>query len=247
MRSVPHARTACVLAVAGALAISASACSGSDSAGKSGDAKLKILVSPQPNVTPIYIAKQKGIFAKHGLDVTIMAGQSGSSIVAALQSGGANIGMVNYVTVFSGASHGLKLKFVAQSRVGQPGADGLFTKKGSAIRSMADLKGKKIGVPGMGSVADLVTGLRLAEAGIGPKDVKFVQVPVPNALSALNNGQVDASWLTGTQESQAKTAGNPGSSTSGRAAPPASRSPAGPERTPGSTATAAPSPNSRPP
>ncbi|MWK39933.1 PhnD/SsuA/transferrin family substrate-binding protein [Actinomadura sp. J1-007] len=209
MRSVPHARTACVLAVAGALAISASACSGSDSAGKSGDAKLKILVSPQPNVTPIYIAKQKGIFAKHGLDVTIMAGQSGSSIVAALQSGGANIGMVNYVTVFSGASHGLKLKFVAQSRVGQPGADGLFTKKGSAIRSMADLKGKKIGVPGMGSVADLVTGLRLAEAGIGPKDVKFVQVPVPNALSALNNGQVDASWLTGTQESQAKTAGNP--------------------------------------
>ncbi|MBO2457582.1 ABC transporter substrate-binding protein [Actinomadura violacea] len=210
MRSVRHARTIPALIAAGLLAATGSACSsGSASTGSGGTTKLKILVSPQPNAAPIYIAKQKGLFAKHGLDVTIMAGQSGSSIVAALQSGGANIGMVNYVTVFSGASHGLKLKFVAQSRVGQAGADGIFTKKGSAIRSMADLKGKKIGVPGTGSVADLVTDLRLAEAGVGPKDVKYVQVPVPNALSSLDNGQVDASWLTGTQESRARTAGNP--------------------------------------
>ncbi|MDL4814072.1 ABC transporter substrate-binding protein [Actinomadura opuntiae] len=210
MRSVRHARKTSILVAAGMLAVAASACSsGSGSSGASGDTRLKILVSPQPNVAPIYIAKEKGLFAKQGLDVTVAAGQSGSSIVAALQSGGVNIGMVNYVTVFSGVSHGLKLKFVAQSRAGQAGADGIFTRKGSAIRSMAGLRGKKIGVPGTGSIADLVTDLRLAEAGIGPKDVRFVQVPVPNALSSLNNGQVDASWLTGTQESQARSAGNP--------------------------------------
>ncbi|MBD2896619.1 hypothetical protein amrb99_55690 [Actinomadura sp. RB99] len=210
MRSVRHARTATAVLAAGLLAASASACSsGSASGGTGGGAELKVLVSPQPNAAPLYIAKQKGLFAKQGLNVRIIAGQSGSSIVAALQSGGADLGLVNYVTVFSGASHGLKLKFVAQSRVGQAGADGIFTKKGSPIRSMADLKGRKIGVPGTGSVADLVTDLRLAEAGVAPKDVKYVQIPVPNALSSLNNGQVDASWLTGTQESQAKAAGNP--------------------------------------
>ncbi|MFB4300284.1 ABC transporter substrate-binding protein [Actinomadura sp. NTSP31] len=210
MRSVRHARTVPALIAAGLLITTVPACSsGSSGSGSGGTAKLKILVSPQPNAAPIYIAKQKGLFAKHGLDVRIMAGQSGSSIVAALQSGGANIGMVNYVTVFSGASHGLKLKFVAQSRVGQAGADGIFTRKGSAIRSMTALKGKKIGVPGTGSVADLVVDLRLAEAGVSPKDVEYVQVPVPNALSSLDNGQVDASWLTGTQESRAGTAGNP--------------------------------------
>jgi NitT/TauT family transport system substrate-binding protein len=171
--------------------------------------KVKLLVLPQTATAPVYLAQQRGLFAKQGLDVQITQAASGSAIMAALQSGGADIGLANYVTVFSGMSHGLRMKFIANSLRGDPDTAGVFVKKGSPITSMADLKGKKIGVPNTGSVSDLMTDQRISESGLTPKDVTYVTVPMPNALSALTNGQVDGSFLTGTQFAQAKLAGDP--------------------------------------
>ena len=184
-----------------ALVAATAACSGgSDSGGSaagSGPQTLTVQVPPIPSAATVYLAQERGLFAAQGLDVEIRVGQGGAAIAAALQSGDTDIGLSNYVTMINGLSNDLPVSLVTELTRGQPGIFGLVVRGDSAITAPADLRGKKIGVISTGSVSDLTTNARLAEAGIAPSDVSYVNVPLPNLLSALSSGQVDAVSVNG--------------------------------------------------
>jgi NitT/TauT family transport system substrate-binding protein len=60
-------------------------------------------------------------------------------------------------------------------------------------RSLADLRGRKIGVSAPGSSTSMVASLVLSRAGLKSSDVKFVAVGTSaGALAALRSGQIDA-------------------------------------------------------
>jgi NitT/TauT family transport system substrate-binding protein len=62
-----------------------------------------------------------------------------------------------------------------------------------SYKSVADLKGKKIGVSAPGSSTNMMANLLLARAGVKPTDVSFIGVGTSaGALAALRSGQIDA-------------------------------------------------------
>jgi NitT/TauT family transport system substrate-binding protein len=82
--------------------------------------------------------------------------------------------------------------FVLQGRAPQI-AVGVSTKAMPNYRSLADLRGKKIGVSAPGSSTNMVANLVLSRAGIKASDVSWVGVgTAAGALAALRSGQIDA-------------------------------------------------------
>lgn len=142
---------------------------------------------------PLTIAEQLGYFKAEGLDVEISDFAGGARALQAVVGGSAD--------VCSGAfEHTINLQsknqffqsFVLQGRAPQI-AIGISNKTMSDYKSLADLKGKKIGVSAPGSSTNMVANLVLSRAGIQAGDVSFIGVgTAAGALTAMRSGQIDA-------------------------------------------------------
>ena len=142
---------------------------------------------------PLTISEQLGYFKAEGLEVEISDFAGGSRALQAVVGGSAD--------VCSGAfEHTINLQaknqffqcFVLQGRAPQI-AVGVSTKNLPTYKTIADLKGKKIGVSAPGSSTNMVANLVLSRAGLKASDVSFVGVGTASgALTALRSGQIDA-------------------------------------------------------
>ena len=142
---------------------------------------------------PLTISEQLGYFKTEGLDVEISDFAGGSRALQAVVGGSAD--------VCSGAfEHTINLQaknqyfqcFVLQGRAPQI-AVGVSTKNMPAYKTIADLKGKKIGVSAPGSSTNMVANLVLSRGGVKASDVSYIGVGVAaGALTALRAGQIDA-------------------------------------------------------
>jgi NitT/TauT family transport system substrate-binding protein len=64
-------------------------------------------------------------------------------------------------------------------------------RKETEIKNAADVKGKKIGVPGINSVADVMFRKWLKNNGVNVNDVTFIETPFPQMNDLLRAGTVD--------------------------------------------------------
>ncbi|MBX3608302.1 MAG: ABC transporter substrate-binding protein [Hydrogenophaga sp.] len=142
---------------------------------------------------PLTIAEQLGYFKDEGLDLTIVDFAGGSRALQAVVGGSAD--------VVSGAfEHTINMQFKGQPMrafVLQGAAPqivlGINPKTMPNFKSVADLKGKKIGVTAPGSSTNVMANYVLAGAGLKPSDVSFVGVGASNgAVAAMRAGQIDA-------------------------------------------------------
>ena len=142
---------------------------------------------------PLTIAEQLGYFKEAGLDVTIVDFAGGSRALQAVVGGSAD--------VVSGAfEHTLNMQFKGQPMrafVLQGAAPqivlGANPKTMPNYKTVADLKGKKIGVTAPGSSTNVLANFVLAKAGLKPSDVSFVGVGAGSgAVAAMRAGQIDA-------------------------------------------------------
>jgi NitT/TauT family transport system substrate-binding protein len=81
---------------------------------------------------------------------------------------------------------------------GHPGnaTNTFFVLKDSPIRTIADLKGKKVGINAYGSAVDLVLRVVLKKNGLDPKkDVQIVEVNFPNMAAAIREKRIDCGVL----------------------------------------------------
>jgi NitT/TauT family transport system substrate-binding protein len=76
-----------------------------------------------------------------------------------------------------------------------PSAQGLYVMPGSHIRSLADLRGKVIGVNAPGNILYLLTASVLADHGLRVSAAHFVYYPLPQMAAMLKAGKVDAAVL----------------------------------------------------
>ncbi|HWI62286.1 MAG TPA: ABC transporter substrate-binding protein, partial [Symbiobacteriaceae bacterium] len=87
----------------------------------------------------------------------------------------------------------------------QMGYHSILVKKGSPIKTVADLKGKKLATQQKGSTADIVlNGVVLPQAGLKRDDVNMVYVSPAVAIQSLAAGQVDAAFVFEPYEQIAK-------------------------------------------
>ncbi|GID31238.1 ABC transporter substrate-binding protein [Paractinoplanes brasiliensis] len=201
------------LALAGLL-LTATACgsSGESSGGtESGADQVKVGVIPILDVAPIYLGKEKGFFTSRNIELTMEAGQGGAAIVPGVVSGQFQFGFSNMTSLLIAQTKNVPIKTVAAgvASTGEQGKDfgAVMVKADSPIKTAADLAGKKISVNTLKNIGDTTVRESVRKAGGDPKSVAFVEMPFPNMPAALQDGQVDASWVVEPQLSQVKAAG----------------------------------------
>jgi NitT/TauT family transport system substrate-binding protein len=101
---------------------------------------------PQAQFAGYYMAAEKGIYLKHGIDVTLINGGPGRSPAEFLRDGRADFAALWLTTALQRRDQGLPLVNIGQ--MVQQSSMLLVARKDSGIRTLADLDGKKVGLWG---------------------------------------------------------------------------------------------------
>lgn len=181
-----------VAAAAGAALLQAS---GALAQGKLEKTKIAIAVGGKASFyyLPLTIAEQLGYFKAEGLDVEISDFAGGARALQAVVGGSADVVSGAFEHTINLQSKGQMFRaFVMQGRAPQI-AFGVSNKTLASYKTVADLKGKKIGVSAPGSSTNMVANLVLSRGGLKATDVSFIGVGTSaGALAALRSGQIDA-------------------------------------------------------
>jgi NitT/TauT family transport system substrate-binding protein len=142
---------------------------------------------------PLTISEQLGYFKAEGLDIEISDFAGGSKALQALIGGSTDVVSGAYEHTINMQVKNQRIEsFVLQGRAPQI-AVGVSTKTMPRYKSIADLRGKKIGVSAPGSSTNMIANLVLARAGVKGSEVSWVGVgTAAGALTALRSGQIDA-------------------------------------------------------
>lgn len=141
-----------------------------------------------------FVAKDQGFFAKHGLDVTLQLVPVGSAIPGALASNSLQVGGLTAPVLLLANEGGVELQIVAAASMQaktNPTA-GVVARAGSNIKTAADFRGKKVGVPGLNGVQHVTFMKWLKNAGVDSKQVTFIEVSFPQQGDMIKSGQIDA-------------------------------------------------------
>ncbi|MGE7272434.1 ABC transporter substrate-binding protein [Brevibacillus panacihumi] len=158
---------------------------------------LKVTLPTWTGYGPLFLAKEKGFFEKHGLNVELSTIEGLAERKAAL-AGGQVDGMATALDVqVTLAASGVPMQ-VVWLLDDSYGGDGIIAK--NEIKTPADLKGKKVAFE-QGSTSHLLLLTALKQANLTDKDVEMVQMSAGDAGAAFVAGQVDAAvtwepWLS---------------------------------------------------
>jgi len=142
---------------------------------------------------PLTITEQLGYFKAEGLEVEISDFAGGARALQAVVGGSADVVSGAYEhTINLQSKNQMFQAFVLQGRAPQI-AFGVSTRNMPNYKTVADLRGKKIGVSAPGSSTNMMANLVLSRAGLKASDVSFIGVGTSaGAIAALRSGQIDA-------------------------------------------------------
>lgn len=146
-----------------------------------------------PNVVHLtpYVADAFGYFKDENLTVELVRFDGGVGSLRASASGAIDLAGTSSEPVIDAIANGADVKIVYSYA---PNVDVTFA-VGPNVKTMADLKGKKMGVQEAGGFADVMTRIVLKKAGIDPKDVTFVTTTTAGRVQALATGVTDTAVL----------------------------------------------------
>ncbi len=165
-----------------------------ETAGKTAQEQLKIGVLPIEDIMPLLVAEQNGYFAQENLHVDIMRLQSAVEQVNAMQSRQLD-GMVTDMIIaamLKDSGQDIKITSVTLGVTPLEGSFAIVAAPESDIKTIADLKGKKVGIAFNTIVEYILDGL-LTDAGINPSEVVKTSIPkIPLRMEMLFSKQIDA-------------------------------------------------------
>lgn len=168
-------------------------------AGATSASAQNIVVGAASNVggMEIFVAQAKGFFAKHGLNAKVEVRNTGSALTKSLKAGQIDFAPAAFTNLPVALERGFKVRGIVGylgSMYNKSTHDtnvGIIARPGSGIKTIADMKGKKIGVA-FGTTGDLYFRTLLRKNGMTAKDVKRINVRPPSHVSTLDSGGVDA-------------------------------------------------------
>lgn len=143
-----------------------------------------------PNHGPIIIAKQRGYFEEHGLSIEIQE-PADPSLPAKLVAADKVDLAISYQTSLT-IDVAAKLPLIRASTLISTPLNTLMVLDNGKINTLADLKGKKIGIAIAGN-EEATIGTMLNTAGIAFSDIEIINVGWALS-SSLASGKVDAIW-----------------------------------------------------
>src|SRR6266545_5263635 len=158
--------------------------------------KMTIATGVDPVFSAYYVAQQEGLFKKHGLDVRINTGPSGSAMVSFLVNGQIESAFGSEIAGI--ANHNLDPNVVVVAQAAR--LVRWIALVGRNIDSLEQLKGKKVGVA-RGSGGEVFWLAMLDKLKLNPADYTVVNVEAPEMVAALERGNIDAyavwePWVT---------------------------------------------------
>ena len=151
------------------------------------EAKVAIGISGWTGFAPLTLAKEAGLFAKRGLDVTIKKIPQKDRHLA-IASGDIQCAATTVETWIVWNANGVATTQIFQLDKSY-GADGMVVKPG--IQKIGDLKGKTVAASAPGTAPYFTLAWFLAKNGLGVKDVKVVNLEPQAAANAMIAGSAD--------------------------------------------------------
>ncbi len=142
-----------------------------------------------PAVLPVWVALEAGIFKQNGLDVDLQYIESSKGIPA-LVSGQVQVADVGGSETMSAVAGGADLVTIGGNAPVWP----FILQVPAGIKTVDDLRGKKVGVSNFGSSSDIATRVALKHVKLDPdKDVSILAVgSASNRLAAMQSGAIQA-------------------------------------------------------
>ncbi len=163
-----------------------------------GPVQITLATVNNMNHVPQFVAVEKGLYVKHGVDVKLRVFNAGAEVTRALQAGEAQVASIGNTTLSAAWNQGVRLIALAvvmgdATRVYYDDPIAILTRTGSGIRRLhvEDLVGKRVGMV-IGATTEEYFRAVLAKSKIPAGRINFVNVPAPNHVSALRDGGVDA-------------------------------------------------------
>lgn len=157
--------------------------------------KETIRIGYQKSGPILLLKKEKRLedeLGKLGYKVEWSEFNTGASILEALNAGSIDFATAGDTPSVFAAAKGMDLKYIAGGPA-SPSSEGILIKNDSNIRSIKDLKGKRVAY-NKASISQYFLNEALEDAGLSIEDVESVYLNPPDASIAFEQGQVDA-WV----------------------------------------------------
>lgn len=146
--------------------------------------------TPWTGYAALFIAQEKGLFKKNGVEVQLQAIEGVGDRKQAFVANKIQAMASSLDVSVSAAGEGVPMKII-WAFDSSNGADGLIVKKDKGVASVADLKGKQIAYH-KGSTSHFFLTTVLDKAGLKEKDIQTIDMKASEAASAFMAGKVDA-------------------------------------------------------
>jgi NitT/TauT family transport system substrate-binding protein len=158
--------------------------------------KMAVSYSATADFAPAFIAKDAGIFEKHGLDVTLTNLATTSLGPPALMAGSLQLASSSPPLLLLANDGGMDLVAVAgvAAMDEKHPRSSLLTRPGFTATKAQDFLGKKIARPGINSAIDLVLKKWLLDHGVALNQVTLVETPFTQMGDLMKAGQIDAAF-----------------------------------------------------
>ena len=151
---------------------------------------------------PIFIAMERGLFKEEGLDVEVKFMKSAQPVAMALAAGDLDVGATGLTAgLYNAMANGLKIRIVADKGRVWPGYKlvGIMVSNDAwekGVRTLSDLKGKRVGITQIGSTFHYMLGNILTKNNMDLKDVKPTPLGgVKNMLDAVASNRIESSFM----------------------------------------------------
>ncbi len=157
-------------------------------------APQEVVIGYQDMVLPWrYAQETQAVEKATGYKVSYRKLGSGAEVTRALASGAIQIGEAGSAPFAAALSQGVPIQlFWVADNIHH--AEALVARNGSGARQLADLKGKKIGIPYV-STSHFHALVALQAAGVDAKEVKILNLRPPEILAAWERGDIDAAFV----------------------------------------------------
>jgi NitT/TauT family transport system substrate-binding protein len=163
------------------------------------DEKITLMIGGVEKIIylPVKLAERLGYFREQGLDAELLSQSTGVEAENKLLSGTVQGVVGFYDHTIDLQSRGKEVESVVQLSIAPGQAEIVAKRLSGAVRSVADLKGKRLGVTGLGASTNFLSQYLVVSSGLRLNDVTFVPVGAGDTfISAMRQGRIDAGMTT---------------------------------------------------
>lgn len=155
---------------------------------QSSDDEVRIGYLPSDHNAALFVANTTKAYEDKGMKVKLIQFTNAGDIINGLSSGDLDIGFVGITPASTAISKGVPIKIVSGVQLE---GSGIVASEESNIKSISDLKGKKIATPGEASIQNMLLKYALKENNIKESELEIIGLNVLSIPNALSSKKID--------------------------------------------------------